>query len=445
MVGLNHRTARLEIRERVAVEGQRLPETLRSLKAAEALDEVAVLSTCNRSEVYAVVGGPSLSDPGRLLAALSRPGPDSPPDFGPHLYKLEGLEAAAHLFRVAAGLDSLVLGESEVLGQVKAAYEAARRAGTAGPVLHALFQGALRAGSRARTETAIAASAVSVPYVSLSLARKVFDELAGKAALLIGTGDIGRVALRHLVEAGLGEIVAANRTLERAVSALAALGPEEDGERSRVRRRAVTLDRIPEVLGGVDVVLACSEAPDYVVRPEDIQAALRARRGRPLLLIDLGVPRQIDPALARREGVYLFDLDDLEAVVAANVEERRREALQVERIVQEEVERFDAWRRGRRAVPLIRRLRESAEAIRAEELGKVLDHLETATPRERELVAEFSRRLTRRLLDYPTVTLRELAVQPDGTPVADFIGRVLDGRAVRRRSQGPGPSGGGGS
>lgn len=440
LAGLNHKTAPVEIREKVAVPGWRLAQTLAGLKADRGLDEVAVLSTCNRTEVYTVIARPTAPDglsAASLLTELMSPAhaEATPPDVAAHLYGLNNLEAAGHLFRVACGLDSLVLGESEILGQVKAAYDAACTARTAGPVCHALFQGALRTGARARSETSISACAVSIPYVSLGLARKVFADLAGKRALLVGTGEIGRVALRHLAESGLGEVVAANRTLDKAERALAELELGSAGNGCPVRFRAVTLDGIPEAMAQADIVLACSEAPHYVINPGTVARVIGARRGRPLLLVDLGIPRQIDPALGRQEGVYLFDLDDLESVVQANLEERRREAGKVEKIIADEVGRFDAWRRRRRAVPVIRSLHERAEAIREEELERFLSALGSVSAQDRAVVEAFSRRLTNRLLDYPTVTLRELAVQPDGTPVADLFGRVLRGELAPRRDR----------
>ncbi len=455
LVGLNHRTAPLEVRERVAVAGWRLPGALRDLSASAGLDEAVILSTCNRTELYAVDSAPPGPAPTASEAAglLARLDATEPPGGHPsaatraalagHTYALSDHEAAGHLFRVACGLDSLVLGESEILGQVKAAYEAACKAGTAGPMIHAAFQTALRVGARARAETNIGANAVSVPSVALGLARKVFASLKGKKALLIGTGEIGRVALRHLLEAGLGEVVAANRTLARAEEALAALDPGDHPGRgpSRVVRRAVPLEAVRDVLTSVDIVVACSEAPHYVVGPGEVSPVAASRRGRPLLLIDLGVPRQIDPALAGRNGLYLFDLDDLEGVVQANLEERRREAEKVERLVAEEVERFRGWCRRQEATPVIKRFRARAEEIRAEELERLLDSLESASPRDRELLAAFSRRLTNRILDYPTVTLRELATEPGGTAAIDVFGRILRGSlAPRRENRAPATS-----
>lgn len=453
LAGLNHKTAPVKVREKVAVPGRRLPGTLADLKITFGLDEVVLISTCNRTEIYAVLAQPPAAVaeeaegqvppalPGvDLLGRLVATSPGAPEaasgpagDLAGHLYTLTGLEAAGHLFRVASGLDSLVLGESEIVGQVRAAYEAACGARTAGPVSHALFQSALRAGGRARTETTIGACAVSVPYVALGLARKVFDDLGGKKALLVGAGEIGRVALRHLVDAGLGEIVAANRTAKKADQALAEVGPGP-------RTRAVALEAVPETLAEVDIVLACTDAPGFVIGPESATRAVAARRGRPLLLIDLGVPRQVDPALAAREGVYLFNLDDLEGVAQANLEERRREAVKVERIVAEEVERFDAWRRRHKAAPVIRRFRERAEEIRDEELRRVLSSLTSLSARDRELVEAFGRRLTNRLLDYPTATLRELSAQPNGTTAVDLFGRALSRGLATRRDKGGGRS-----
>lgn len=445
LVGLNHKTAPIEVRERLSVSRDRLPSALAELRTGFGLDEVVLLCTCNRTEVYAVAGGRPGPSPVSVLASLATAAPTARADVGragegleSHLYSYADLAAARHLFRVACGLDSLVLGESEILGQVKDAYDAARAAGTTGPLCHALFQGALRAGARARSETSISSLAVSVPYVSLGLARKVFADLAGKRALLVGTGDIGRVALRHLAESGLREIVAANRTLERAEAALTELELGErraGGDGPALQLRAVTLDALAAELGRADIVLVCSQAPGYVIDAQTAGAALAARRGRPLLLIDLGVPRQVDPELGAREGVYLFNLDDLEGVVQANLAERQREAAKVERIVTDEVGRLDAWLRRRRAAPVIRSLYERAEAIRQEELRRALQALGSPSDQDREVLAAFSRRLTNRLLDFPTVTLRELAVQPEGTPLGEALGRVLRGELAPGRDR----------
>lgn len=440
VAGLNHRTAPVEVREKVAVPGWRLKATLRDLQEACG-GEVVILSTCNRAEVYAVTDQslpdcscPPRGEPAALVARLAGTDDSGAPPAAEallqHVYAYCDAEAVSHLYRVASGLDSMVLGETEILGQVKDLYEAACAAGTAGPTLHALFQGALRVGARARTETNISANAVSVPYVALGLARKVFADLSGRNALLIGTGDIGRVALRHLVEAGLGGIVAANRTLERAEEALSSLDVG-----TSVRCRAADLTALPQLLASSDIVVACSEAPHYILGPADLKAAAPRRR-HPLLLIDLGVPRQIDPALGAREDVYLFNLDDLEGAVQANIEERRREAVKVERMVAEEVERFEAARRRKMAAPVIRHFRARAETIRTEEVERALGDLGPVSPRDRELLEAFSRRLTNRILDLPTVTLRELVAQRDGTAVLDVVGRVLHGElAVRRETR----------
>lgn len=417
--GLNHRSAPLKVRERAAVSATRLTAVLAELRTELGLDEVVLLSTCNRTEIYGVAGAESTEH--RSSAA---PAPDLWLDrlagdaVTRHVYVHEDTPAVSHLFRVAAGLDSMVLGECEVLGQVKGAYAAARTARTTGPLLNALFQRALRVGSRARTETDISANVVSVPSVALSLTHKVFADLGGKRALLIGTGEVGRVALKHLVEAGLGEIVAANRTLARAEAALQQL--EAAAADRPVRYRAIDIQGVPAALTEVDIVLACSEAPHYVIGPAEAARATASRRGRPLVLIDLGVPRQIDPAVGRSEGAYLFDIDDLHQVVEENLAERRREAAKVERIVSEEVAAFECWRRRRRAAPVIRRLRAEAEAIRLEEVERLLAALDLS-PRQREVLTAFSYRLTNRLLDYPTVTLRELAAEGEGQAAIDLV------------------------
>ena len=323
LVGISHRHAPVELRERVALNATDAAALARAL--ASRRGECVCLSTCNRTELY-VVGDDAESRAQEALRAL---GDD---EVAALSYRLADQAAALHLFRVAAGLDSLVPGEGEILGQVRAAYEA----GAPGPLLNRLFHDALHAGKRARSQTAIAESPASVSSAGAALAQQVFGELAGRRVLVVGAGKVGELAARSLAARGAEIAAVANRSGERAEELAQPFGA-----------RAVTLEQLPEELVSVDVVVACTSAPGFVVHSSDVLE----RKGRPLFLIDLAVPRDIDPAVNELDGCYLYDIDDLEAVVEASLAGRRREAERAEAIVAEEAERFRVWQASLDVVP----------------------------------------------------------------------------------------------
>ena len=394
-IGMNHRTAPVAVRERLAVGAGGAAGVLRRLAELPAVSEAVLLSTCNRVEVYtaAVHAGEARQQVRDFLAAW---GGMSPPQLDPYLYVYEDAAAARHLFRVAAGLDSMVLGESQILGQVRDAYHAAAEAGTCGKVLHALFQQALAAGKRARSETAISQHAVSVSYVAVELARKVFGHLDGREVLLVGAGETAELAARSLAEEGGCRLVVANRTLERGRQLAAAYGG-----------RAVALDELERVLPACDVVISSTGAGRPLLTAAMVREAMRQRRQRPLLLIDIAVPRDIEPAAGRLENVFLYDIDDLQAVVEANLRLRREEAARVEVMIDEEVRQFEAWMHSLDVVPLIRSLREKAEAMRRREVARALRKLPHLSERDRQVIDGLTRLIVNKLLNDPMVRLKE--------------------------------------
>lgn len=402
-LGLSHKTAPVELRETLAFGAEELPEVLPRLKEATGVAEVALLSTCNRTELYGV--GPAVPAADSVLAALAAAKGLEAGAIEAYVYERHDLDAARHLFRVAAGLDSMVLGETQVLGQVRDAYQAAAAAGTAGKILSRLMTSAVAAAKRAQTETGIGHSAVSVPYAAVELARKLFETLRGRVVMAIGAGETAKLTVRHLSAAGVGRIYIANRTVERARRLAAEVGGIP-----------LLLSEVPARLPEVDVVISSTGAPQPVIRKEDVQRALRARRGRPIFLFDIAVPRDVDPAVAELEGAYLYDIDDLEQVVAANREERAREARRAERILEEELARFRAWLAAQEVVPTIRLLREKAEDIRQAELHKALQRLPSLDPHQRRVVEAMSVAIVNKLLNDPTQRLKELAEagQADG-------------------------------
>jgi glutamyl-tRNA reductase len=378
LVGTSHRLAPVEVREQVAFEREEARALARRLAAEDA--EVVCLSTCNRTELYVVHADADVGEALALgaLAATSE------------LYRLRDEDAALHLFRVAAGLDSLVPGEGEILGQVRTSYED----GATGPVLDRLFRQALHAGKKVRAETAIAESPSSVSSAAAALAQQVFGELEGCRVLLVGAGGVSELAARNLASRGASIGWVASRTLDRARELAERHGAE-----------AIGLADLAARVGEADIVVSSTSAPGFVVTAEHV----RARKGRPLFLIDLAVPRDVEPAVAEREGVYLYDIDDLEAVVSESLSGRRREAERAEAIVAQEAARFRDWQASLDVVPAIASLREWAERVRSGEVAKAEGRLGRLSESERETVESLTTQIVNKLLHLPIVRLKQAA------------------------------------
>ena len=407
LVGTSYQRAPVELRELLAYDAGLRREALGRLGARGA--EAAVLSTCNRTEVYGVSGEPAELEE-RIYGELADLSGLSHSELAPALYSVSDEAAAVHLFRVAAGLDSMVPGEAQILGQVREAYEAARETETAGATLHRLFRQALRVGKRVRTETAIGENPASVSSAAAQLAERVFDNLAGRRILLLGAGKTADLTAANLISRGVGEIVVANRSPERA-EALA----------ERFGGRAVGLDQLEPELGQVDVVVASTSSQGYVLSAAQVERALKARRGRPIFFIDIAVPRDVDPAVIELEGCYLYDIDDLERVVAESVAGRREEAVRAEAIVSEEADAFRAWQLSLDVVPAISSLRARAESIRQEELERAEGRLASLSPSQRRAVEALTSQIVAKLLHQPTVRMKEAAAGAEGVLYADAV------------------------
>jgi len=385
LVGVSHHVAPVELRERVTLDLGAAADLARSL------GDAVCLSTCNRTELYL-----SGVDHGAAAAALETLAGES---LDGVLYRLHEDAAAVHLFRVAAGLDSLVPGEGEILGQVRDAYEAV----TPGPVLDKVFRQALGVGKRVRTETAIGESPASVSSAAAALAAQVFGDLRGRRVLLVGAGRIGELAAANLASRGAQIAFVANRTVESARDLAHRFGGQ-----------ALTLDGIAARLGEVDVVLSSTSAPEQLIDVRDVPA----RRRAPLFFIDIAVPRDLDPAIAELGGCFLYDIDDLEAVVAETLAGRRAEAERAEQLVAEEADRFRSWRASLDVVPAIASLRARAEEIRSAELAKVEARV---SDDERRTLESVTAQILNKLLHLPTVRMKEAAVSADGAVYADAV------------------------
>lgn len=401
VVGLNHKTAPVAVREKLAFTPEHRDRALPVLRNTKSVLEGVILSTCNRMEVYAVVDQLHTGEhfiKGFLSEQFNLP----KEEFVDYLYVKANDEAVVHLFRVTAGLDSLVLGETQILGQVREAYYAALEAGATGTVFNTLFKQAITLAKRAHAETQINHNAVSVSYAAVELGKKVFGSFAGKRVLIIGAGKMGELTVKHLLANGARQVMVVNRTVEKARE----LAASYDGE-------AYGFDALPEVLVRADVVISSTGAPGYVVTKADVAAAMAQRRWRPLFLIDIAVPRDLDPAIAELDNVYLYDIDDLKGVVAANLREREKEARKIEAMIAEELEAFHKWLNTLGVVPLIAALREKALAIQDEAMKRIEKKLPHLSEQELRVIRKQTKSIVNQLLRDPILRIKELAAEPN--------------------------------
>jgi glutamyl-tRNA reductase len=396
ILGINHKTAPVALREKVAFGEDRLIAALRTLRQENGVTEVVILSTCNRTEVYW-----SGSASGAELSQWLERHHGNDLDLASSLYNHQESRAVEHAFSVASGLDSMVLGEAQILGQLKDAYRVAQENGSTGPVLNKLFQAAFSAAKRVRSETRIGANAVSLASATVSLARRVYSDLSAHSALLIGAGEMNALTARHFMSAGVKRMVIANRTLERA-QALAA----------DINATAVGLSELDKELAQADIVISCTASPSPLVTKRAVETAIRARRRRPIFMVDMAVPRDIEAAVADLEDVYLFSIDDLQQLVNENLQQREIAAGGARQVIAEEVTRFLAESRAQDAGPAIRALRQQAETIRQQTLEQARRMLASGKSTE-EVLEYLANTLTNRLLHAPTQALRQAAELAD--------------------------------
>jgi glutamyl-tRNA reductase len=376
LVGLNHKTAPIAVRERLAFTDEACAEGLRALVDGKVVNEGLIFSTCNRVEVVAATAGESEADGReRITEFLSQSRCVAYEDFNSHLYSHADDAAVRHIFRVASSLDSMVVGEPQVLGQVRRAYSLAVSAGTAGRVLNRLVHQALHVAKRVRTETGIAASAVSISYMAVELGRKIFGNLKGRTVLLVGAGEMAELSARHLVSAGVARVLVTNRTSETAQQLASQFGGE-----------AVEFSSLPTYLAEADIVICSTGASDYLITPTIAREALEMRRNRPAFFIDISVPRNIDPEVGNIPNLFIFDIDDLESVIASNIREREREAERAELIVDSEVMQFQQALRTLDLGPTLGALRQKLQDIARNEMARQRQRLGELTPEQERAI-----------------------------------------------------------
>lgn len=410
LLGINHKTAPIELRERVAIPREGLAEAARSLTDISGVSEAIILSTCNRVEILTAADSPSVDIAGFLhrhfsvdLALLQ-----------PHLYEYRDREAIRHLFRVAASLDSMVVGEPQILGQVKEAYTVAREAGTVSSQLEPLLQSAFAAAKKVRTETEIGSTTVSIASIAVDLAQNIFGSLAGKKVFLVGAGKMSELAARHLIRHGASTIFVSNRTEERAIRMV-----EQFVETGAVQviPQVIPWDQMRQAVSQADIVITSTGASQPIFRKEDGQAFLHKRKNRPMCFIDIAVPRDVDPEMNRLEGVFLYDIDDLQSVAAANMAERSREAADAEAVIAVEVERYHLKLRAVNVAPTIVGLQQHAEELRQAELRRVQARLGNLTAEQAAAVEALSRGLMNKFLHAPMQALKQAARDEDAARI----------------------------
>jgi glutamyl-tRNA reductase len=410
VVGLSHKTAPLAVRESLAFPKERLPDALARARQDAGLSEAMILSTCNRVEIYGQAADGAAP---AMLDFLARWHERPAEELSRFVYTVTDEQAIRHAFRVAASLDSLVIGEPQILGQVKEAYEIAESAKSLGAGLSALRNRSLQAAKRARSETRIGENAVSVSYVAVELARKIFGSLKDRAVLIVGAGKMSVLSAKHLVAGGARATVLGGRSFDRAEELAAALGGQ-----------AVPFDALRLALGQADIVISSTGAPHLVISREDVEAAGRARK-RPLFLIDIAVPRDVDPAVRELHNVFLYDLDDLKAVAEANLRERRKEAAAAEAIVEHEVRAFLDWQQSLDVVPVLAALRQRAEAIRREEVERARKHLGPLNAEQERALNAATAAIVNKLLHPPTAHLKEVARNGHATDLVDVVRKLF--------------------
>jgi glutamyl-tRNA reductase len=400
-LGVSHRTAPLALREQLALTEGRAAGVLNELVQEEPISEAAALSTCNRTELY-LVAIDSVEAEASGLGVLAREAGIRPTELLGSLYSLRGAEAARHLYRVTAGLDSMIVGEAEIQGQVKRAYELALVEGATGPILNRMFRGALAAGKRARTETAVGEKGVSIPSVAVELAQRTLGDLSARQVLLIGAGETSELTARALAARGSDAVFIANRGYKRAISLAQRFGG-----------RAVRIDELPAQLASADIVVSATNSPHHLIERSELEVIMGQRDPKPLLLIDLAVPRDIDPDCREVEGVSLHDVDDVQAIVERNASGREAEARRAGGILDSELSRFERWLGSQEVMPTVAALRERADAIVAQVLAENATRWESLSPTDRERVENLARAIANRLLHEPTVRIKGVADRED--------------------------------
>jgi glutamyl-tRNA reductase len=413
LIGLNHKSASVSVRECLAFNEEEARSALVALRSRKSVDEAMLFSTCNRVELLMVSKDKerAIAEAKTFLAAFKQVPLD---DFDDALYLYQGDAAVRHVFRVAASLDSMVVGEPQILGQIKGAYRTATEEKTSGVILNRLLHRTFFIAKRIRSDTGIGDHAVSISYAAIELGRKIFGDLEGKPVLLIGAGEMAELAVEHLMRHRCGTLHVANRTFERAV----ALAKSYNGT-------PIRFEEVPDYLGEVDIIISSTGAPDFVIHKPQVKAVMRRRKNRPLFFIDIAVPRDIDPTINALNNVYVYDIDDLKGVIDENIEDRNREAMKAERMIDEAVINFRHWMENLGVVPTIKAMRQKVNAMAGEEIKKTMQSLGHLSDEDRQAIERMTQALVNKIMHDPTHFLKSNGCQGDRTESLDMARKLF--------------------
>ncbi|MDN4085881.1 glutamyl-tRNA reductase [Paenibacillus polymyxa] len=413
VVGLNYRTAPVEVRERFTFAEQDLPKALEQLKLTKSVLEGVVVATCNRTEIYVVVD--RLHMCGYFIRSFMEQWFGIPRDqFTQHLYIYEDEQAIRHLFRVTCGLDSMVIGETQILGQVKNAFLQAQSQKITATWFNMLFKQAVTLGKRAHSETSIGESAVSVSYAAVELGKRIFGMFTDKKVLILGAGKMSELTVKHLYSGGAAEVIVANRTLSRA-----------EDLASKFNGTPVTMEEGMNRLADVDIVISSTGAQGYILDRNRVEASMKRRQSRPLFMIDIAVPRDLDPAIGELQNVFLYDIDDLEGIVESNLEMRRTEAAKIEHMIEDELSEFYQWLKTMGVRPVIRALQEKSESIHQDTLESLYNKLPELDERQRKVISRLTKSMLNQMMHDPINRVKELAVQKQGNEALDMFSHIF--------------------
>ncbi|KJD37742.1 glutamyl-tRNA reductase [Paenibacillus jamilae] len=413
VVGLNYRTAPVEVREQFTFAEQDLPKALEQLKLTKSVLEGVVVATCNRTEIYVVVD--RLHMCGYFIRSFMEQWFGIPRDqFTQHLYIYEDEQAIRHLFRVTCGLDSMVIGETQILGQVKNAFLQAQSQKITATWFNMLFKQAVTLGKRAHSETSIGESAVSVSYAAVELGKRIFGMFTDKKVLILGAGKMSELTVKHLYSGGAAEVIVANRTLSRA-----------EDLASKFNGTPVTMEEGINRLADVDIVISSTGAQGYILDRNRVEASMKRRQSRPLFMIDIAVPRDLDPAIGELQNVFLYDIDDLEGIVESNLEMRRTEAAKIEHMIEDELSEFYQWLKTMGVRPVIRALQEKSESIHQDTLESLFNKLPELDERQRKVISRLTKSMLNQMMHDPINRVKELAVQKQGNEALDMFSHIF--------------------
>lgn len=414
MAGLSHKTAPVEIREHFAISGERLQETYQYLTSSPNIEGVVILDTCNRMEIYAT--SKNIEEGNKVLQdfLVNYSGLDHNL-ISKYIYKPSCYEAISHLFRVTSGLDSMILGETQIIGQVKDAHIQAMESGYSDGVLNSLFQRAIYVGKKVRTETGIDSHPISVSYAAVELARNIFGSLKDKTVMVVGAGEMSELTTKYLMQNGVNSVIVSNRSFEKA-----------EQMAKNFNGRAVKFDSLPEELLKTDIVISCTAANHYVIRSDNSRKILENRNGQKIIFIDIAVPRDVDPSLHDIEGVHIYDIDDLKNVVDANYYERMKAAQVAKSIINEEIEKFNEWLSSLYVVPVISSLKQKGEQIKKQELQRAFNRLGKLTDHEMKVISSMASSIVNQLLHTPVVNLKGVATTNEGHLYAEVLKTLFD-------------------